>query len=47
LEIPEGKRPLGKHKHRWEDIRMDLKGTGWEGMDFIHVAQDRDKWQEL
>jgi hypothetical protein len=39
LEIPEGKRPLGKHKHRWEDIRLDLKGIGWEGMDFIHVAQ--------
>jgi len=47
LEIPEGKRPFGKHKHRGEDIRMDLKGIGWEGMDVIHVVQERDKWQEL
>jgi len=47
LEIPKGKRPFGKHKHRWEDIRMDLKGIGWEGMDIIRMAQDRDKWQKL
>jgi len=36
-----------ENKHRWEDIRKDLKGIGWEGIDFIHVAQDRDKWQKV
>jgi hypothetical protein len=41
---PEGKRSLGRHRHRWEDnIRMDLREIGWEGMDWIHLAQDRDQ----
>jgi hypothetical protein len=41
----EGKRPLGSPKHRLEDnIKMDLKETGWEVVDWIHVAQDRDQW---
>jgi hypothetical protein len=43
---PEGKRPLGRCRHRWENnIRMDLREMGWEGVDWIHLAQDRDQWQ--
>lgn len=39
----EGRKPLRKPKHRWEDnIMMDLGEVGWEGMDWIYVAQDRD-----
>jgi hypothetical protein len=42
---PEGKRPLIRTKHRWEDnIRMDLREIGWEGMDWMHLAHDRDQW---
>jgi hypothetical protein len=44
----EGKRPLEGPRHKWEDnIRMDLKNkeTGWEGVDWMHLAQDRDQWQ--
>jgi hypothetical protein len=45
---PEGKGPLGTAKHRWEDnIRMDLREIEWEVMDWIHLAQDRDKWPAL
>jgi hypothetical protein len=44
----EGKRPLGRHRRRWEcNIRMYLREIGWEGLDWIHLAQDRDKWQVL
>jgi hypothetical protein len=40
---PEGKRPLGRHRHRWEDgIKMDVRETGWGGMDWIDLAQDRN-----
>ena len=40
---PEGKRPLGRTRHRWEDnIKMDLQEVGCEGMDWIKLAQDRD-----
>jgi hypothetical protein len=40
---PKGKRPLGRPRHRWEDgIRMDLGEIGWGGVDWIHLAQDRD-----
>jgi hypothetical protein len=39
----ERKRPLGKHRFRREDnIRMDLRQTGWETVDWIHLTQDRD-----
>jgi hypothetical protein len=38
----EGKRHLGKPSHRWH-IKMDLKETGWEGIDWIHLAQDKEK----
>jgi hypothetical protein len=41
---PEGKRLLTRHWNRWEDnIRMDLRETGWEGVGWMHVAQDRDQ----
>jgi hypothetical protein len=45
---PEGKRPLGRSRHRWEDnIKMDLQKVGSEGIDWIKVAQERDRWQAL
>jgi hypothetical protein len=45
---PEGKRPLGRTRHRREDaIRMDLRETGWGSVDWIQLAQDRDRWRAL
>jgi hypothetical protein len=45
---PEGKRPQGRPRRRWVDnIRMDLRETGWDGMDCIYLAQDRDQWRAL
>jgi len=45
---PEGKRPLGRPRHRWEDnINMDLQEVGFGGMGWIDLAQDRDRWQAL
>jgi len=45
---PEGKRPLGRPWCRWEDnITMDLQAGGCEGMDWIKLAQDRDRQQAL
>jgi hypothetical protein len=45
---PEGKRPLGRPRRRWEDeIRMDLRETGWESVDLIQLTQDRDRWLDL
>jgi hypothetical protein len=45
---PEGNRPLGMHRRRWEDnIRMNLREIGWGGMDWIDLAQDRDQWRAL
>jgi hypothetical protein len=36
---PERKRPLGRHRHRWEDnIKIDLKGIGWGGKDLMHLV---------
>jgi len=44
----EGKRPLGRPRHRWEDnIEMDLQEVGCEGMDWTELAQDRDRWRAL
>jgi hypothetical protein len=41
---PEGKRPLGITRHRWEDnIRTDVRGTGWEGVDQMHLVQDKNQ----
>jgi hypothetical protein len=42
---PKGKRPLGRPRHRWVNINMDLRETGWGGMDWIDLAQDRDQWK--
>jgi len=45
---PEGKRPYGRHKRRWEDdIKMDIQEVGCGGMDWIDLAQDRDRWWAL
>jgi hypothetical protein len=45
---PEGKRPLVRPKHRWEDgIRMDLREIGWGSVDWIRLAQDRDRWRAV
>jgi hypothetical protein len=45
---PEGNRPLGRPRRRWEDnIRMDLQEVGGGGMDWIGLAQDRDRWRAL
>jgi len=43
---PEGKRPLGRPRHRWEDIKMDLLEVGGAG-DWMELAQDRDSWRAL
>ena len=43
----DGKRPLGRPRHRWEDnIKIDLQGVEWD-MDWIELAQDRDRWRAL
>jgi hypothetical protein len=45
---PEGKRPLGRPRRRWVDnIKMDLRERGWDYMDWIELAQDRDQWRAL
>ena len=44
----ERKRPLGRPRHRWEDnIKMNLQEVGCGGMDWIDLAQVRDRWQAL
>jgi hypothetical protein len=44
---PEGERPLGRPRRRWEDIRMNLREVGCGGMDWIGLALDRDRWRAL
>jgi hypothetical protein len=45
---PEGKRPLGRPRHRWVDnIRMDFGEVGWGDVDWIDLAQDRNRWRAL
>jgi hypothetical protein len=45
---PDGKRTLGRPRRRWVDnIKMDLLEIGWGGVDWIGLAQDRDKWTAL
>ena len=45
---PEGRRPLGRPRRRWDDnIKMDLQEVGCGGVDWIELAQDRDRWRAL
>ena len=45
---PEGKRQLGRHRHRWEDhMKIDLQELECGGMDWISLAQDRNRWQAI
>jgi hypothetical protein len=41
---PEGKRPLGRPRRSWED---DIREIGWEGLDWMNLARDRDHWWAL
>jgi hypothetical protein len=46
--MPEGKRRLGRPRHRWVDnIKMDIREIGWDDMDRIDLAQNRDQWRAL
>jgi hypothetical protein len=46
--MPEGKRPLGRPRRRCVDnIKMDLRETGRDGVDWIDMAQDRDQWRAV
>ena len=48
VEKPEGKRPIGRPRHRWVDnIRTDLQEVACGYMDWIVLAQDRDRWRTL
>jgi hypothetical protein len=45
---PEGKRPLGRPRHMWVgNVKMELGEVGWGGMDWIGLAQDRNRWRAL
>jgi hypothetical protein len=45
---PEGKRPLGRPRRRWVDnIKIYLREIGWDGVDWIDLAQDRGQWRAL
>jgi hypothetical protein len=45
---PEERRPLGRTRRRWEaNIKMDLQDVGWGGMEWIDMAQDRDRWRAV
>jgi hypothetical protein len=45
---PEGKRPLRRRRHRWEDnSKTDLREIGWGGMEWIYLAQVNDHWRTL
>jgi hypothetical protein len=43
----EGKRPLGRPRHRWEDIKMDVEEVGGGRGNWMELAQDRDRWRAL
>jgi hypothetical protein len=43
---PEGRRPLGRPRRRWvNNIKMDLRGIEWDGVDWVDLAQNRDHWR--
>jgi hypothetical protein len=45
---PEGKRSLGRPRRGWEyNVKMDVGGIGWGGMEWIDLAEDRDQWRAL
>jgi hypothetical protein len=45
---PEGKRPLGRPRRRWVDnIKIEIGEIGWDGRDWIELAQDTDQWRAL
>jgi len=44
---PEGKRPLGRPRRRWDNIKMGLQEVGWRSMNWVDLAQDRDRWRAL
>jgi hypothetical protein len=45
---PDGKRLLERHRRRWEDnINMNIQQVGWRGMDWIDLAEDRDRWRAV
>jgi hypothetical protein len=45
---PEGNRPLGRPRRRWvDDIKIDLRESVWDGIDWIDLAQERDQWRAL
>jgi hypothetical protein len=45
---PDVKRPLGRPRHRWQgNMKIDLQEFGWGFMDWIDMAQDRDRWRTL
>jgi hypothetical protein len=44
----EGKKPLGRSRRKWVDnIKMDLRERGWDGIDWFDLAQDRNQWRAL
>jgi hypothetical protein len=46
--MPEGKRPLRRLRRKWvNNIKMDLREIGWDGMDWIDLPQNRDQWKAL
>jgi hypothetical protein len=48
VERPEGRRPLGRPRRRWEDnMKMDVREIWFWDVDWIHWAQDRDRWRAL
>jgi hypothetical protein len=47
LGNPEVKKQLGRPRRRVDNIKMDLREIGWDGMDWIDLAQDRDQWRAL
>jgi hypothetical protein len=48
VEKSEGKRPVGRPRRRWVDnIKIDLREIGWDGINWIDLTQDRDQWRAL